>query len=1034
MSKLNLSSCLIWYFSRIFFAVKQQRNHINIILFACLFALSGLTAGLGQTFMPGDYTYSVETWSDADGLPLSTAYQIVSSSDGYLWFATEGGLVRYDGARFFTYDRANNEKITSNHFTAVAAGADGGIIAVNNNQFVRVYKGIVTVYPLTGINGDADIRAVAETRDARILAGIYNQGIYTLDKNGNDSFLKTADGLPSLNIKTLHRDKLGQVWIGTDKGAAIYRNGQVEPFSIFGENPIQFITTDSNNYVWFGTQTMGVFQWAENILTQITTGAGLSSNDVISITEDADGAIWIGTREHGLNKMVGSDITQFTSAHDLPAGQIKSLGTDISGTVWAGSLRNGVAQLKKRTVHTLATEHGLSSRFIQAIFQQKNGIRWVGTLSSGIMRISENEITTFTDQDGLPHNRIQSIYETPDEVIWVGTPTGLSRFENERFTTIARNEEFAGTSIRTLFAGDDDILWIGSDGKGLFKYEDGEIARQPLNQLLDHSTILSLFKDSKGRLWIGTQGSGIAILENNDLTHYGGDANVPNYHIHAFHEDSRGIIWIGTGSGLLRFEDYDFEIFTSSLGLQYNEFYTLFEDKNRNLWSTSNQGLQLFSLDELELVRQMEQDKLNTKVIGLSEGLPTRQFNSGISPAGWKMNDGNIWLPTMRGIVLVNPEQSVRKATPVHAFIERLIAGDDEFITAEKVFLEPGTRTLEIEYTAPEFYSPGRVRFRYRLLGFDDIWVEAGTRRTAYYSGLNPGNYTFEVQASHEGEAWIGTTGTLAFKINPYFYQSNWFLLLISLGLFIVAYSSIRLRIKTIREKELTRMVESRTEELQKEIQKHKKTEKQLQVSLNEKIVLLKEMHHRVKNNLTLIYALFELQMSKIDDNQLSDVLRDSQNRLKSMAMLHEQLYQSELLSNIRFNDFAKQMAQSIIYSSTRPDRNIDLEFDLDEVELDIGQAVPSGLILNELVTNAYKHAFNGRNKGKISIGLNYNHPHVSITVSDNGVGLDKNFVPEESSSLGLELVFTLANQLNGNVQYSSDNGTLFKVSFEKDE
>ncbi|MFW6160293.1 MAG: sensor histidine kinase, partial [Acidobacteriota bacterium] len=243
--------------------------------------------------------------------------------------------------------------------------------------------------------------------------------------------------------------------------------------------------------------------------------------------------------------------------------------------------------------------------------------------------------------------------------------------------------------------------------------------------------------------------------------------------------------------------------------------------------------------------------------------------------------------------------------------------------------------------------------------------------------------------------------------------------------------------------------VEARTAELkeantqlQQEVKERKKTEEELAQSLKEKEVLLQEIHHRVKNNMQIISSLLRLQSYQIKGEKTSEIFRLCQNRIKSMALIHEKLYQSEDFSKIDFSDYIKSLTENLssIYQSEAG--SVDFKLNLEEVHLNINQAIPLGLIVNELVSNSLKHAFSGRKRKRktdldeaedhIIISLETNRTgEISLSVRDNGVGLPSGFDLKKVDSLGLQLVQDLARQLSGSIEFNSNGGTCFKISFK---
>ncbi|MBD2562140.1 hypothetical protein H6G95_16250 [Nostoc linckia FACHB-391] len=210
-----------------------------------------------------------------------------------------------------------------------------------------------------------------------------------------------------------------------------------------------------------------------------------------------------------------------------------------------------------------------------------------------------------------------------------------------------------------------------------------------------------------------------------------------------------------------------------------------------------------------------------------------------------------------------------------------------------------------------------------------------------------------------------------------------------------------------------------------------KQAEEQIKASLQEKEVLLKEIHHRVKNNLQIISSLLNLQAEYLKDNQALEVFKDSQNRIESMALIHEKLYQSQDLARINFADYIQDLVTNLFYSYNVNSNTITLKMKVEEVFLAIDAAIPCGLIINELISNSLKYAFPERELGEICIDFCSIEPNLfTLTISDDGVGLAQDFDFQATESLGLRLVKGLTQQLQGNIDFISDNGVKYTIQF----
>jgi two-component sensor histidine kinase len=233
-------------------------------------------------------------------------------------------------------------------------------------------------------------------------------------------------------------------------------------------------------------------------------------------------------------------------------------------------------------------------------------------------------------------------------------------------------------------------------------------------------------------------------------------------------------------------------------------------------------------------------------------------------------------------------------------------------------------------------------------------------------------------------------------------------------------------------------LVGSWNTELQKKVKertlKLKETEVELKASLGEKEVLLQEIHHRVKNNLAVVVALLDLQYMRCEDKSTLHVLSDAKARIKSMAFVHETLYQTENFSKIELRSYLKRLSDSIGITFKENDKEIDLQLDIEDVNLEMNRAVPLGLIINELIVNAYKHAFEGMERGEIKVSMYKNGKEIEVHVCDNGTGIDDNKQITKSKSLGITLIKTLARQIKANFEVESEPGkTNFSVTFKKE-
>ncbi len=390
--------------------------------------------------------------------------------------------------------------------------------------------------------------------------------------------------------------------------------------------------------------------------------------------------------------------------------------------------------------------------------------------------------------------------------------------------------------VRAVYADPGGTVWIGTEG-GLNVLEGGRLKIYTTENGLANNTVWSFHEDRKGNLWIGTR-QGLNRLDHREknreltFTRYTTKDGLSSDIVGPIHEDREGDLWFGTfGGGLNRLKDGKFTHVTTKQGLFNDVAFTILEDAGGNFWMSCNKGI--YRASRKELVQCCEGKISRVRCVSYNEkdGMKSRECNGGSRPPGLKSSDGKLWFPTIKGLVMIDPENIKRNRLSPPVKIEEITIGDRKLLPPfplnekKELVLSPGEKQYEIHYTALSFLAPAEVRFKYRLEGFETGWRGVGTRRTAYYSNLSPGNYTFRVTACNDDGVWNETGAALSFYLEPYFYQTGWFYIPAALGLLFLVFGIYRLRVKQITDRkiELERLVDERTRQLEesgKELEK----------------------------------------------------------------------------------------------------------------------------------------------------------------------------------------------------------------------
>jgi signal transduction histidine kinase len=329
-------------------------------------------------------------------------------------------------------------------------------------------------------------------------------------------------------------------------------------------------------------------------------------------------------------------------------------------------------------------------------------------------------------------------------------------------------------------------IWVGtgSDSElgGLYRFKDGVFTPYRAAEGLALTDVRFITEDRQGALWLGGV-SGMSRFKDGVFTNYTTEQGLSNNYVRDIYEDADGTLWVGTyGGGLNRFKDGRFTHITTREGLFDNIVSRILEDENGNFWMSCNRGIYRASRKELNDLAEGRVKAINSVSYGVADGMKSNETNGGGQPAGWKDLEGKLWFPTVKGVVRIDPDNFNRLPPPV--VIEQVLVDKTAADSHQSIRLRPGQSDLEIHYTGLSLTAPEKVRFRYRLEGYDRDWVDARERRVAYYTNISPGTYAFRVMAANNDGVWSTQDATIQVVVVPPFWRTWWF---ISLSVFAIA-------------------------------------------------------------------------------------------------------------------------------------------------------------------------------------------------------------------------------------------------------
>lgn len=768
--------------------------------------------------------YIHDIWQTEEGLPQNSVQAIVQTKDGYLWLGTQQGLVRFDGVRFTLYDKENTPEIKNNAVWALCASRDGSVwMGTYGGGLTRLKNGKFTTYTTkNGLSNDL-IRVLYEDSKGNLWIGTRGGGL-DLFHNGKFTVYTTEDGLANNIVRAIYEDRDGNIWVGTDVGVNRITDGK---FSLFTANDglsnssVWAIYQDHQGDLWFGTQGGGLDRYSHGQFTSYNTRDGLRNSQINSILEDDQGSLWIGTYGGGVSRFRDGKFSNYGTREGLTNDVIWAMLYDPQGSLWIGTENGGLNRLKDGKFITYTTGEGLAGDNLYTIFEDREQNIWIGTNGWGLSRYHDGKFTNYGLKEGLTALSVNALSQDRDGAIWVGTRGGgLNRFKDGKFTSYTMADGLADNTVLSLCQDHEGALWIGTYGGGLSRFKNGKFTTFDSHNGLSNNTVFSLFEDSSQNLWIGTYGGGLIRYSGGKFTIFTTDQGLSNNTIFSLYEDSDHTLWIGTyGGGLNRYSNGRFKSYTTADGLFNDVVNQILEDKHGNLWMSCSKGIYRVRKKDLAEYDEKKISTIPSPSYDREDGMKSSECYGGAQPAGWRDHEGQLWFPTSRGAVEVDPERIRVNEIPPPVVIEQFLS-DEKDITDKARHsapsLPPGTEKLQFQYTAFSYLAPRKLQFKYRLEGFDHDWITANARREAYYTNIPPGDYRFHVIACNEDGVWNKSGAVLAFRLKPRFYQTFWFYGLCALGLLYAGSEAYRYRVRRLekREKELLDLVQERTRDL----------------------------------------------------------------------------------------------------------------------------------------------------------------------------------------------------------------------------
>lgn len=1002
-------------------------------------------------------------FNSRNGLLSDNINAIVQDNQGRMWFGTTDGISIYDGQSFTNLTTGNG--LCDNYITDLKKDKEGAIwISTLNGVSRWASDSITNYYAEHGLKSSIVYHIfIAENGNIYLSS---QRGLSVFD---GQSFSSLSGKVPDERIQSSFIDKSGLLYAATySQGVFILRDSSVKHFTLADglvSNVILTAFSDKESNLWLGT-TNGLSRFSGDRFSSFTSDDGLAGNHILSIFCSRDAKLWLGTLTNGLSMFDGNLFRNFGIKEGLRSKSIWHIAQGQGNSLWL-STTSGPALLNTGSGEIQYPINFLNTEFIYFTLQSDSNRIYFAT-DKGLYIRDEKRLYRVGSQQGLTEEKVRCLYLDDENKLWIGTLRGLFIHHKDSVVNATRAFGFPQVPVTGILSDADGRLIISTYDFGIYIINKVSFENLSTQKGLLSARINRIFLDQNQMLWMGTP-DGVdcfnwaEYVRNKKLfiTHFDKSNGYFGMETNAICSDLSGNIWFGTINGAIQFnrkaglakasvplltltkiqlflKDVDWSKRRINVnprsGLPDN-LVLPFDQNNLSFFFT---GIYLTVPEEVKyqfILEGLDKDwspvtnqpmahysnvpagKFVFKVratVNNRQWSPAVTFSFEIKPPIWKtpvfiffyalaltigifliLQFRTRSLQRSQAILRKNVEDRTCELNEKNAELEKLSLVASETDNSVIIF----NNKLELEWANKAFTRI--TGYTVKELNMDkpvtlyDISTHPDIKNLTAFAIENKRSSAYESSfTDKEGkQIWVSST------LNPIFNAND------QLHKVVVVDTDITYR---------------------------KKMEEQITSALHEKGLLLKEIHHRVKNNLQIIISLFNLQSGFITDKEAYRALREGQERIKSIALIHDRFYQAEGTSRIDFDEYIKRLCDNILISSGVSRDKISLAIKAEKIALDIDQAVPCGLIINEVINNSIRHAFNGDKEGTLEIIFRPDGSQVLLQIGDNGIGMDESIDFENPETLGLQLIRVLAEQIDAEIKLDRKNGVTYSIRFTK--